>query len=128
MSNPPRVLLVEDEALIALDTKDALEDAGYSVSVADRIAQALALLDAETFDVAVLDVNVAGELIWPVAERLSKLRTPFILMTGLLATSPLPAFCEGAPRLSKPIHYAECLDAVAKVLGGAAPRREGATR
>jgi DNA-binding response OmpR family regulator len=116
-TEPLRILLVEDEALIALDTQDVLESAGYTVvGPADRVDRALALAAAWPIDAAVLDVNLAGVQVWPVAESLHQRGIPFLLLSGLATTSAVPANCAKAPRVSKPIMSKELLEALAAIL------------
>jgi CheY-like chemotaxis protein len=77
-----RVLVVEDDPIIALDVKATLERAGATViGTAYRIAQALALLDTE-FDVAVLDFRLEAETAQPVAAKLSPRGVPLLFYTS----------------------------------------------
>lgn len=77
------VLAVEDEALVAMCLEDILLDLGCAVlGPAARVHQALKLLDTEHVDIAVLDVNVAGEVVFPVADKLKALGVPFIFATA----------------------------------------------
>ena len=79
----PRILVVEDETILAMMLEDALLDEGYSVvGPFARVAAALQAAELETLDAALLDVNVAGEMVFPVAEMLARRRVPFLLMTG----------------------------------------------
>ncbi|NEU10993.1 response regulator [Methylobacterium sp. BTF04] len=78
-----RVLVVEDEAAISMLLEDMLLDFGCTVvGPAARLATALEMADSETFDVAILDVNVAGEPIYPVAEAIVKRNLPLVFSTG----------------------------------------------
>ena len=78
-----RILVVEDEAAISLLLEDMLLDFGCEVvGPAARLAAALDLAQRETFDLAILDVNVAGEAIYPVAEALDERKVPFVFSTG----------------------------------------------
>jgi len=78
-----RILVVEDEALIAVMVEDMLSDMGCSVvGPAATIEQALALARAEEVDGAVLDVNVRGERIDPVADALAARGVPMLFATG----------------------------------------------
>lgn len=78
-----RVLVVEDEAAISLLLEDMLMDLGCEiVGPAARLASALAMVEAETFDLAILDVNVAGEPIYPAAAALAQRGVPFVFSTG----------------------------------------------
>jgi CheY-like chemotaxis protein len=81
--NGLRILIVEDEAAISLLLEDMLLDFGCEVvGPAGRLAAALDLAASETFDLAILDVNVAGESIYPVAEALEQRKVPFVFSTG----------------------------------------------
>ncbi|WP_271594772.1 response regulator [Bradyrhizobium sp. CCBAU 65884] len=86
MNDAPRILVVEDEYLIALELDTELRAAGYHViGPASDIDGALDLLKTERPDAAVLDVNLAGEWITPVAETLRAMAVPFILASGYAA-------------------------------------------
>ena len=77
------VLLVEDEAIIALMVEDMLQELGAaSVHRAGKVEPALRLLAERRPDVAVLDVNLGGEYAFPVAERLQATGVPFVFATG----------------------------------------------
>ena len=78
-----RVLIVEDEALVALQLEDMLADLGCAIiGPASRVGQALDLLGRQTVDAAVLDLNVGGELVYPVADALARRGLPYIFATG----------------------------------------------
>jgi CheY-like chemotaxis protein len=115
-----RVLLVEDEALIALYTQDVLEDAGYSVvGPADRVEPALALASAEPLDAALLDVNLAGVKVWPVAELLRQRGIPFIFLSGLSSGSDIHTDFAMRPHLGKPFMPSALLAKLAEVISAA---------
>lgn len=81
--NGLRILVVEDEAAISLLLEDMLLDFGCEVvGPAARLASALELVGRETLDLAILDVNVAGEPIYPVAQALADRQVPFVFSTG----------------------------------------------
>ena len=83
MHQPPRILIVEDEFLIAMELDNTLRSAGYHVvGPAPNVSAALRLLRAERPDAAILDVNLAGEWITPVAEVLRAMFVPFVLTSG----------------------------------------------
>jgi CheY-like chemotaxis protein len=97
-----RVLVVEDEALVAMLVEDALLDAGASViGPAATVAEALALLERETPEAAVLDLNLAGETSTPVADALAARGVPFVVATGYGADG-LPPGHAAVPVLAKP--------------------------
>ena len=78
-----KVLVVEDEYLVATLIADILVSAGCIVSgPVPRLADALDMVNREACDVAVLDVNLAGERVYPVAEILSGRNVPFVFLTG----------------------------------------------
>lgn len=97
-----RVLVVEDEALVAMLVEDALLDAGFAViGPAATVEEAIELIGRETPDAVVLDLNLAGEVSTPVADELAARRIPYIIATGYGA-SGLPEGHRNAPVLAKP--------------------------
>jgi CheY-like chemotaxis protein len=81
--NGARVLVVEDEAAISMLLEDMLLDFGCTVvGPAARLSTALEMAQVENFEVAILDVNVAGEPIYPVAEAIVKRNLPIVFSTG----------------------------------------------
>ena len=101
--SPRRILLVEDEGLVALMLEDMLEDMGYDVAYsAASVSQAVAWIEAGgEADAALLDVNLGGEPVFPVAEALRARGVPFAFTTGYGETRD-PRFKE-AILLGKPI-------------------------
>ena len=80
---PSRVLLVEDGMIIAMDTEETLRDLGVvEVTIAAKVSSALKELEAESYDLAVLDYNLGTESSEPVAAKLNELGVPFWLATG----------------------------------------------
>jgi CheY-like chemotaxis protein len=78
-----RVLVVEDEAAISMLLEDMLTDFGCAiVGPAARLNAAIEMAQGDDFDIAILDVNLAGESIYPVAETLVQRRRPFVFSTG----------------------------------------------
>lgn len=100
---PKRILVVEDEWLVALDTLDMLERAGCVViGPVATVAEALTIVDSEQIDAAVLDVRLATETTFPIAEALMARHAPFVFVTGL-ASSDLPAKFRECRMVSKPV-------------------------
>jgi len=78
-----RVLIVEDELLVALMIEDLLGDYGCStVGPCGSVEIALRAVRTEALDLAVLDVNLAGERVYPVAEALAERHIPFLFLSG----------------------------------------------
>ncbi len=98
-----KILVVEDEMLIACEMEAALEDLGCEVvGPFARIGDALEVLEDTKVDAAVLDVNVRGEMIFPVAERLKALGVPMVFCTGYADLRDIPEPLLDQVRLSKP--------------------------
>jgi len=97
----PCVLLVEDEMCLAMMLQDLLEDAGYRVLKAARVAAALNLAEAEDIDAAILDVNVAGSEVFPVASELRRRGVPFMFASGY-GDRGVPGEFRAYPMLQKP--------------------------
>ena len=78
-----RVLVVEDEMLVLMAIEDMLADLGCtSIAAAATIERALAMIEAEPFDLAILDVNLNGQRSYPIAEALNNHGVPFAFSTG----------------------------------------------
>lgn len=83
MSPARRVLIVEDEMLVAMLLEDMLKDLGHVVvGIATRVETALSLIASTEPDLAILDVNLAGQKSFPVAEALERKGIPFVFATG----------------------------------------------
>ena len=96
------VLLVEDEVMIRMMVADMLEELGYKVAAeAGDIAEAMRLAQSIEFDFAILDVNVNGKVISPVADVIKARNRPFIFATGY-GSSGLPEEYRDRPALQKP--------------------------
>lgn len=104
-----RVLVVEDEFLVASLIQDMLESIGCIVSGPfPRLAEALDAASREQHDAALLDVNLGGSRIDPVADVLSRRHVPFAFVTGY-GGAGLPSEFADRPRLCKPFKMAELL-------------------
>lgn len=99
-----RLLVVEDEALVAMLVEDMLTDLGcVVVGVAGSVAKGLAVVGSEevSFDGAVLDVNLGGEKVFPVADALAARGVPFVFATGYGAAGVAGRYAK-APVIAKP--------------------------
>jgi PAS domain S-box-containing protein len=98
-----RVMVVEDEALVALVLADQLAELGLSVvGPCSSVAEATAVADGGDFEAAILDVNLGGELVYPVADLLSSRGIPFVFVTGYGRESIDRRFAD-TPVLEKPV-------------------------
>jgi CheY-like chemotaxis protein len=112
-----RVLVVEDEAAIAMLLEDMLLDFGCEiVGPAARLATALDLAQRESFDLAILDVNVAGEPIYPVAEALAERGVPLVFSTGYGGAGIKEPFRD-RPVVQKPFSQADLKRTLIATLG-----------
>jgi PAS domain S-box-containing protein len=110
-----RVLIVEDAVLLALELETALSEAGAEVvGPAYELEEALALLD-RPIDAAVLDANLNGRSVTPVAEALAARKVPFVFATGYGETGGAPGGF-GAPVIRKPYDVTQVAAAVAELL------------
>ena len=97
------ILVVEDEMLIACELEATLEELGCKVvGPFARVGHALEALEGAQVDAAVLDVNVRGEMIFPVAEKLKALGVPMVFCTGYADLPNIPEPLQDQVRLSKP--------------------------
>jgi DNA-binding response OmpR family regulator len=111
-----RVLVVEDEYLVAVLIEQILESAGCIVmGPVPRLRDALDAVDQDDYDAAVLDVNLAGERINPVADALSERDVPFMFVTGYGANA-LPREYAERPHIGKPFRMAELLGMLSSIL------------
>ena len=112
-----RILVVEDEYLIRMLLEDMLDDLGHTVAAAvGTIAEASDLAANGDFSAAILDVNLAGEEVYPVAAILAERGTPFVFVSGY-GEGSLPDIYRDRPSLQKPFQ-AEQLE---KTLSGLLP-------
>ena len=103
MSAPLRILVVEDEPLIAMMLEDFVDALDHvHAGTADSVASAMTLIDAGGIDAAIMDVNLrGGEKSWPIADALDDRDIPFILTSGG-SGDDIPPRHRAAPRLDKP--------------------------
>lgn len=97
-----RVLVVEDDFLVGLASISALEDTGCeAIGPEATLNAALAAARRETFDAAILDINLSGQMVYPLADDLLARNIPFVFVTGYSATQ-IPESYRHLPRLEKP--------------------------
>jgi CheY-like chemotaxis protein len=99
-----RILVVEDETAVAMLIEDMLAELGCTVvGTASLLPKALQLLERVEVDLALLDVNLAGEEVYPVAEVLAARNIPFVFATGYGNGAVREAWRD-RPTLEKPFH------------------------
>jgi DNA-binding response OmpR family regulator len=110
----PRVLIVEDEWILADALADDLNGMGYDVAgPASSVAKALVLIEQENIDIAILDVSLgSGQKSFPIAAVLARRDIPFLFITGYQAADLIPDFA-GKIVIAKPI----LLDTLKRRLG-----------
>ena len=110
--------VVEDAFLIALDLRDELERCGCTVAgPVGRLQQALDVAQHEALDGAVLDVNLAGELSFPVAAALDARNIPYVFLTGYDDDRDFPPEYRNSIRVSKPFRSSEIAPMLAGYFG-----------
>lgn len=115
--NGLRVLLVEDEAIIAMTAEDMLEELGCTIAAtATTLEEAFACVAQREFDVALLDINLNGQQSLPVAAALKDKRAPFVFTTGYGAAGSGDEHAD-VPLVTKPYQIADLEDAIRQALG-----------
>ena len=105
------VFLVEDEVLIRMMVAEMLEDLGYTIVAEPALADAMRLAQSARFDVAILDVNVNGKVVTPVAHVIEERGLPYIFTTGYGAQG-VPEEFRDRPILQKPFQ----MDTLARMI------------
>jgi CheY-like chemotaxis protein len=112
------ILIVEDEPLIAMMLEDFLLSLGHEVrATCDSVGEAMKAVEAGDFDLAILDVNLKGESVWPVAAVLRARDIPFILASGGHVDPP-PAEFASVPMIDKPYTIDRVTPALEAALAG----------
>jgi CheY-like chemotaxis protein len=113
------ILIVEDEPLIAMMLEDFILSLGHAVrGPCESVAEALNALDGEPFDLAILDVNLKGESVWPVAAQLRDRGIPFVLASGGHVEPPPGDFVD-VPMIEKPYTIDRVTPVIDAALAGA---------
>ncbi|MEO8855701.1 MAG: response regulator [Burkholderiaceae bacterium] len=97
----PCILLAEDEMLLAMMLEDQLIKAGYQVIKGARLTKCLELAESAAIDLAILDINLAGEVSFPVALVLRRRSIPFVFSSGY-GDAGLPEIWRNEKILQKP--------------------------
>lgn len=116
-----RILLVEDEILIALEIAEALKRAGAEVvGPFLTLEDALTAADSESIDMAVLDIDLRGEEVFPAAARLGERGIPFLFYTGRPDREQLRGAFARVPVCVKPLPTQQLVEALSKLMPMAA--------
>lgn len=111
-----RVLIVEDEFFLADDLAAALREEGAEVlGPAGTLAEAESLVDDDALDCAIVDMNLRGDMAYPIADRLLAAGIPFLIATGYGSAS-LPERFAGVPRVEKPCDTRRVIEALPALL------------
>ena len=111
-----RVLVVEDEVMVSWILEDMLVELGCNVvGPAARIRQAIAIIEAEGIDLAVIDVNLNGEKSYSVADALNRCGIPFMFSSGY-SKDTMPDHFQAVPMLQKPYDQPALIVALEKLL------------
>ena len=125
-SAPFRILVVEDELLIAIEIEDVLQaNLCEVVGPTARLTEALQLATDEVLDAAILDVTISGGKVFPVADKLLERGIPFLLASGY-GDWALPNNLRDRPRLTKPFTLVELEEQVHLLCADAAEIRKQA--
>lgn len=113
---PPRIIIVEDEAMIAEGLRADLVDAGFEIAgLAARVEMALKLIEEVACDAAVVDANLAGVNAAPVVAALSERRVPFVVLSGYTQAQVERAF-SGGIFVSKPYRIGQLIENLKSIL------------
>jgi CheY-like chemotaxis protein len=111
-----RILVVEDEFLVAVALEDDLRDGGASViGPFGDLGSALAGAEQQAFDMALLDINLGGVMVYPLADALLARRVPFLFLSGYTGADLPPRFA-AQRRLSKPCDPARLVDEILSLM------------
>jgi len=112
-----RVLIVEDSFLLLMVLEQMFDQLGWKiVGPASRVDEALLLAQTGEFDAALLDLNLNGEMSWPVAAALKERNIPFAFSTGYNVKKLMPASMQGTIIISKPYEPEQVEDCIRKMI------------
>ena len=111
----PSILVAEDEMLLAMMLSDLMANAGYRVLMAARLAKGIELAASEPIDAAILDINLAGQDSFPLADALSRRGIPFVFASGY-GRGDVPDAYRDVAVMKKPYDIEEIEAAIATLL------------
>jgi CheY-like chemotaxis protein len=119
---PYRILVAEDAFLLVTLLQDLFETLGWEmIGPATRLADALQLARHESFDAALLDVNLDGTLSWDVAAVLKERGIPFVFGSGYNVSAVLPDNLTGSPVIGKPYRLSELQQVIERAIAANSP-------
>jgi len=118
MLTAKKILIVEDEAMIAFDLEDVVMSRGAKAAVCLDLETALKKVEADDFDVAILDYNLGGRTVLPVADTLQAKGVPIVFNTAMADLENLSARYNGAMVCRKPANEAELVGLLVKLTTG----------
>ncbi len=110
-----RILIIEDEPMIALDLQNLLEDAGFDVvGVAGKLDKAMTMIECTPCDAAIVDANLCGVSSSPAAAALAERGVPFIVLSGYSSKQQAAAFPKAMfiQKPCKPVQLINALKAI----------------
>jgi DNA-binding response OmpR family regulator len=111
-----RILVVEDDPLLAMAVEDVLRHAGADIAgPADTLNQAEELVAEDRLSAAILDIRLYDQEVWPVARQLAENGVPFLFYSGHFDRSTLPAEYADHPILTKPARSIQIVAALARL-------------
>lgn len=112
-----RILIVEDEMLVAMLLSDIVVDLGHQpLKPRMRLRAALEAAETEDFDMAILDINLAGEKSFPVADCLDRRGIPYVFASGY-GEAGLAGWSKSAPVIQKPYDDDQIGAQIARIIG-----------
>ena len=118
VTDPRSILIVEDEPLIAMMLEDFLDSLGHTVTaICEAVGEGLKAVENGGFDVAILDVNLKGQSVWPIAQALRERDIPFVLASGGHVEEP-PAEFAKVPLIEKPYTVDRVSPAIEEAMAG----------
>jgi light-regulated signal transduction histidine kinase (bacteriophytochrome) len=121
-ASPCRVLVVEDAFLLVTLLQDMFDTLGWKmIGPATRLVDALQLARHETFDAALLDINLDGTMSWEVATVLKERGIPFVFGTGYSVSAVLPHDLTASPVIGKPYQLSELKQVIQRAIAGNSP-------
>lgn len=113
-----RVLIVEDNPIIAYDISDLVEDTGAEpVGPALDLATGLRLATENQLDAALLDIDLGGEYVWPIAEALDRHEVPYAFVSAQCSADMMPEGFRARPCIYKPAKPSDIVDALVGFTG-----------